>query len=229
MIDDIPEVSDLDATPDAPTDPFGIGTPVDRDEPRPFSVLGLLLALVGAAGMAMAITLLYNGMATVMQTQGGFVATGGPYVIAHPAPTWVGLVPLSIFAIFLFGAVGIYASNHGWGVNPVAFAWAGLFISLGWNFLRLGFFPPEGLQGAWAWIACGVVFWIMGFAPLLFMVRQARSAIRGLIERQNSGDARKAWRLPEQGDTTAAYIGAQLAGVAGGIAAGVAVFSWVAG
>src|SRR5574340_303278 len=69
--------------------------------------LGSLAAFVGAAGMAAAIALLYQGMATVMETAGGFVATGGPYAIAHPAPDWIWIMPGSIFVLIIFGGVSI--------------------------------------------------------------------------------------------------------------------------
>ena len=58
---------------------------------------------------------LYQGMAEIMTTQGGFVASGGPYEIAHPAPGWGWLVPVSILALFAFGGLSLWASMRGWG------------------------------------------------------------------------------------------------------------------
>jgi hypothetical protein len=59
----------------------------------------------------------------------------------------------------------------------VFLAWPALFLSLGWNFLDYGFFPPEGADGwVWSWIFCGVLFVIMGAAPLLFVVGAWREA-----------------------------------------------------
>jgi len=200
-----------------------------EEAPRPrVSILGMLLAFVGAAGIAASITLLYQGTGFIMETAGGFVATGGPYVIAHPAPDWVWLVPATIFGLIGFGILGIVASGRGWGLNPMVFAWMGLFISLGWNFLRLGFNPPEGLQGAWAWIMCGVIFWIMGLAPTLLAFSAARAGFQSLVDRQDA-DARRAWRVPKRSDTTGVYLVAQLVGVAGGIWLGVVLFGQITG
>ncbi len=189
---------------------------------------GVLLTLLSAAGVAACIALLYQGMGTIMATQGGFVASGGPYEITNPAPQWAWIMPASIFGLFLFGGLGVYASNRGWGISPVLFAWSGLFIALGWNFLRLGFNPPPDLQGAWAWIMCGIVFWIMGFAPLLLVASIFRNAWSSLVARQNA-DARRVWSPPSRHDTTGAYLALQVVGAIIGVWAGVALFGIVAG
>ncbi len=178
--------------------------------------------------MAASIALLYQGTGTIMATQGGFVARGGPYVIANEAPQWVWIVPVSIFGLFIFGGIGIYASSRGWGINPVIFGWSGLFIALGWNFLRLGFNPPPDLQGAWAWIMCGIVFWIMGFAPLLLFISAFGHAWAGVLARQNS-DTRRVWTTPSRRDTTGTYLVLQFVGALLGVWAGVALFGVIAG
>ncbi len=46
----------------------------------------------------------------------------------------------------------------------VFLAWPALFLSLGWNFLAYGFFPPEG-GWVWSWLFCGVLFVLMGAVP----------------------------------------------------------------
>jgi hypothetical protein len=189
---------------------------------------GVLLAVLSAAGLAASIALLYQGTGTIMATQGGFVATGGPYVIANQAPPWVWIVPASIFGIFIFGGIGLYASNRGWGINPAVFAWSALFIALGWNFLRLGFNPPPNLQGAWAWIMCGIIFWIMGFAPLLLFISAFGRAWAAVVARQNS-DARRVWTPPSRRDTTGAYLAVQFVGALLGVWAGVMLFGVIAG
>ena len=47
--------------------------------------------------------------------------------------------------------------------------WAALFGALGFNFLQLGFDPPESMSsgGATGWIVCGVVFWLMALGGLI--------------------------------------------------------------
>jgi hypothetical protein len=187
-----------------------------------------VLALLGAAGITSCIALLYQSMAFIMQAEGGFVASGGPYEIAHPAPDWVWLVPVSILAMFLFGGLGVTASLRGWGANPIAYGWSGLFIALGWNFLRLGLAPPEGLQGAWAWMMCGVAFWAMGIAPVVGPISRAR-ARRQYGPNADSGQPRRTlFGLPTV-PTTGAYIAAQIIGVAGGIVGAIVLFRAITG
>lgn len=223
------EAAEGDEAPPATWTPYeGIHSDAPREERRSFSFLGLLLAVLTAAGIAASIALLYQGMADIMETSGGFVATGGPYVIAQPAPDWVALMPLSVMGIIFFGIANIWAASRGWGISLVIYAWMALFISLGWNFLRLGFNPPKGLQGAWAWILCGVIFWIMGFWPLLLLLAPGRSWFEALVSRQ-SGDARKAWRVPKRSDTTGAYLAAQVVGAVAGVVGAVVLFGFITG
>ena len=200
----------------------------DTAERAGFSLVGWVVAFAGAAGLAGCITLLYRGMAVIMSTEGGFVASGGPYEIAHPAPDWAWLVPLSIMSGMAFGGMSLAGSFRGWGVNPALFAWMGLFISLGWNFLRLGLIdPPENLESGWGWVVSGVVFWLMGFAPSVMLVHVVRDTWRQVLGRQ-TGPARIAWAMPAATRTTPAYVAAQLLGVAGGIAGALALFASVA-
>ena len=102
---------------------------------------------------------------------GGACADGGPYVSAQSCPD--GSTPallLGIFGLFLFGGIGaVYGSRLGgiWAAAPL-FAWSGLFLSLGWNFLEYGLFNPPGDETViWGWLICGVLFVAMGLAPLL--------------------------------------------------------------
>ena len=99
--------------------------------------------LVGMAGIAASITIVFLGMRSVLAV-GGQCASGGPYEISVPCPDGTWTLPLAIFAGlgFVFLAVtggarigGIYATLPG-------LAWVGLFCSLGFNFLQWGFAPP---------------------------------------------------------------------------------------
>jgi hypothetical protein len=123
--------------------------------------------LVGLAGLAFCITVLWFGMRAVLDI-GGFCASGGPYEIAVECPDAViASTPLSILGGFLavglllWGAAGL---GPGW-MGTVFLAWPALFISLGWNFLQYGFFPP-GDGWVWSWIICGVLFVAIGAVPL---------------------------------------------------------------
>jgi hypothetical protein len=131
--------------------------------------------LVGVAGLAFCITLLWFGMRAVLDI-GGFCASGGPYVIAEACPDAViATTPLSILGgllavgLMLWGGAGLGA---GW-MGLVFLAWPALFISLGWNFLQYGFFPPDG-GWVWSWIICGVLFVAIGVVPLWVAIAALR-------------------------------------------------------
>ena len=133
-------------------------------QPAPLRVAAYL---VGVAGLAFCITLLWFGMRAVLDI-GGFCASGGPYEIAVECPDAViASTPLSILGGFLavglmlWGAAGL---GTGW-MGTVFLAWPALFISLGWNFLQYGFVPP-GDGWVWSWIICGVLFVAIGAVPL---------------------------------------------------------------
>ena len=123
--------------------------------------------LLGVAGLAFCITLLWFGMRAVLDI-GGLCASGGPYEFAVECPDAViASTPLSILGgvlavgLMLWGAAGL---GPGW-IGTVFLAWPALFISLGWNFLQYGFFPP-GDGWVWSWIICGILFVAMGAVPL---------------------------------------------------------------
>ena len=102
---------------------------------------------------------------------GGYCAEGGPYVIAQHCPDGVALLlPLAIFAGL--GCAGLMgwkgAALGGPYAGLVALAWPALFISLGWNFLQFALFPPPPDTGIeLGWLIPGVLFVIMGAAPLV--------------------------------------------------------------
>ena len=130
-------------------------------------------------GAAFAITTLYHGMRGVMRL-GGMVASGGPYAIAHPAPSWVWIMPAAIVAGMAFFFINLF-SGRGAGVNLMPLAWPGLFLSLGWNFLEFAFSPPGGGL-AWGWLVCGVMFFLMGGLPLLLAFKPAREKVRSRLQ-----------------------------------------------
>jgi len=126
-------------------------------------------------GAAFCITCLYHGMRGIMRL-GGMVASGGPYVIEHPAPSWVWIMPVSVLLGMACFFINLFSSDPE-GVNLMPLAWPGLFLSLGWNFLEFTFNPPGGGL-AWGWLICGVVFVLMGGLPLLLAFKAARNKIR---------------------------------------------------
>jgi hypothetical protein len=191
-------------------------------ETAPVSILGVVLALVGAGGIAASITVLYRGMGTIMETSGAFVASGGPYEIASPAPDWVWVMPVAIWTMIIFGGLALYATKKGWGESPIIVSWMGLFISLGWNFLRLGLHPPEFMTSTWGWIVPGVLFWIMGIVPGGFVVSW-------LIDVFKDVRAQRPLSTISGRPTRAIYLLLQVVGVAAGILGGSALFASVTG
>ena len=131
--------------------------------------------LVGVAALAFCITLLWFGMRAVMDL-GGFCASGGPYVVAVECPDAVlATTPLSIFGGFAAAGLMIWGGTAlgGSWMSLVFLAWPALFLSLGWNFLEYGFFPPDG-GWIWSWLFCGAVFVLMGGVPLIGAIGMLR-------------------------------------------------------
>jgi hypothetical protein len=159
---------------------MGFGSVAQSPTVRPRAAIAFL---VGIAGLAFSMTILWLSMRTVMGI-GGACASGGPYVPAVQCPdVVVALTPLSIFGMFIFGGLALWggaAIDARWAAL-LFLGWPALFLSLGWNFLEFGVRPPGGDAGdiEWSWIFCGVIFVIMGGGPLLGVfwgVRQASGA-----------------------------------------------------
>ena len=145
-----------------------ITTPA-RYAPPWLAIAGFLLGMAGVAG---SITVVFLGMRSVLDV-GGQCASGGPYVIAVPCPDGTWTLPLAVFAGlgFVFLAVaggtkvgGIYATLPG-------LAWTGLFCSLGFNFLQWGIAPPadpsvDSSGGGLVFVLLGLMFEAMGIVPL---------------------------------------------------------------
>ena len=113
---------------------------------------------------------------------GGFCASGGPYVIAVECPDAVlATTPLSIFGGFLAAGLIVWggAALGGAWMSLVFLAWPALFLSLGWNFLEYGFFPPDDSDWIWSWLFCGVLFVLMGAVPLVIGIGLAREGSGG--------------------------------------------------
>ena len=127
---------------------------------------------------------IYLGMRGVMRL-GGFVARGGPYEIAHPAPDWIWIFPVSMMLLMASMFVSLFAASRISGPNIMALSWSALFITLGWNFVQFGFGIGMGGELAFGWIICAVTFALMGLIPLIFILR---SFFRSLGERTNSGN-----------------------------------------
>jgi hypothetical protein len=98
-------------------------------------------------------------------------------------------VPLALIGgLFgLFGSAGLimwFGSRIGAGqAAVVALGWPALFLSLGFNFVDYAIHPPdvEPLP-VWGWLVPGIIFWVMGGAPLVVGLaawREARAGRQG--------------------------------------------------
>ena len=146
------------------------------DSDSRYDVVDVALYLLGIAGLAASLTLLFLSMRAVMDV-GGFCAEGGPYEIQTHCPEGTALLlPLSIFAGLGSAAlVGWKGSQIGGAFGAlVGLAWPALFISLGWNFLEYGLWPPGGDGIVWGWLIPGVIFEAMGILPLLGLLPSRR-------------------------------------------------------
>jgi hypothetical protein len=152
----------------------GDGTSLLRTAVRVLVVFASLLVTVAS------ITVLFLAGRAVMDI-GGSCASGGPYVVARSCPkgtAW--MAPVSIFVGLAAVLVYAVACLRLPGPRLVLLAWPALFLSLGWSFWEYGLDPPDGADGvAVGWIVCGVVFVLMGGAPLLLF--RSREALRGLL------------------------------------------------
>jgi hypothetical protein len=158
------------------------------DESRQAPVRAVVLLLIGVAGLAMCLTLLFLGMRAVMDV-GGYCAEGGPYAIEQHCPEGIPLAIVgSIFAGLASAAVATAGGVQiGGPYAGIAFlAWPALFISLGWNFLEYGLRPPGDATGPdLGWLTCGVVFVVMGAFPLLgFLPTRRARTVRDRVAMQ---------------------------------------------
>ncbi len=146
----------------------------------PRRLVAALVAFAGATAFTACLLTLVSGIRNVMVTDGGFCASGGPYVIAHQCSSSdIRLIMIGIFGALI--AAGFYAGGTAGLGSKAASAglilWAALFGTLGWTFLSTG-----RHNHATGMLFTGVLFLVMaagGLLPLLFSL---------------AGDLRKAGR-----------------------------------
>jgi hypothetical protein len=191
------------------------------------------LTVVGMAGVTAALTIMFFAMRAVMEIGGSCASGNTPYEISRPCPDGVpGLMIGSIFlGLLLLGVYGLNAV----GPNLTLLAWPALFLSLGWNFLDFGVNPPDGSDGlVWGWLLCGVLFVLMGGAPLLIGIKavmqgretRATRARKSLANRYSSTER----DVIDRGTTVwKVGLGLQLASIAVGIWLGIELYEWGSG
>jgi hypothetical protein len=142
------------------------GAAVPSPERPAVPVAKAVAAVVLAAGVACAITVVFLAMRRVMDI-GGACASGGPFVPVQPCPEGVpgllvGGIILGLAMAFAYAWVTLSAGIPGFAW----LMWPALFGALGWNFIDYGVSPPDGGDPVWGWLVCGVVFFLMALLPL---------------------------------------------------------------
>lgn len=140
----------------------------DARDPRAPTIGVRLGYLVGVFGLAFSITALWLGMRAVMDI-GGSCGSGGPYEIAVPCPDGIDLLLFLAFPLG-FASVGVMvwkgAQIGSQWVGLAGLAWPALFLSLGWNFIEYGLWPPYPGGAELGFLVPGVIFLLMGGVPL---------------------------------------------------------------
>jgi hypothetical protein len=138
-------------------------------------LISLVAVFIGSLGFAACLTGVYMAMRDLMINSGGACASGGPYAInpeqvcsaGQTGLLMGGIIGGLIFSGILVWGSDAYADDGFYGVGLLL--WAALFGALGFNFIQLGFNPPDNMDdsGATGYIICGVVFWLMALGGLI--------------------------------------------------------------
>ena len=171
-------------------------------------------ASVSAIGLGACITVVtLGGMATM--DRGGFVASGGPYQIAHPVPEGFWILPIAFIGLWVFPvAHGIFASRiKGFGL--IYFTWCAVWTSVGGTTFWYGLNPPDGEGLAWGWLIMGGIFLLVGLGSAWLYVSYLRSPDRQPSEMPANQ------RVP--------YAVLIAASIAAGVVVGLQIFAAVVG
>lgn len=180
-----------------------------------------VLTFVGAAGVAIGLTLLFYGMRSVMEIGGSCASGNVPFEISRPCPDGVaGAMVGGIFGGLI--ALGIYAFNA-LGPNLTLLAWPSLFLSLGWNFLEYGVNPPGDGGLAFGWLIPGVLFVAMGGVPLVFALSALRSKRATARDAGTAGPQPEVVRTTRVNTSTAGWV-LQVVALVFGVWAGIQLF-----
>jgi hypothetical protein len=142
-------------------------------------LVAALVAFGGGTAFTACLLALAAGMRDVMRTDGGFCASGGPYVIAHQCSAAdIHLIMAGIFGALI--AAAFYAGGSAGLGSKAASAglllWAALFGTLGWNFVS------AGRAGASGMLFTGVLFLVMAAGGLIpVLARLARDLRRPAV------------------------------------------------
>jgi hypothetical protein len=144
-------------------------------------LLAAIGVVAGAAGLTAFLLSASRGMRDVMVTDGGFCASGGPYVIARQCSggdmrlLLVGILAgLACAGAYLIGTAGLGQSAAAAGL----LAWTAPFGVLGWNFISLGLRPGAGRAASSGWLVTGGVFWAMALGGLVLALVTLAGTLR---------------------------------------------------
>lgn len=141
--------------------------PVSRVSWRTSSVTRVFGSAFGWFSGALALTLLFQAVSALADL-GGFCARGGPYEIAvECTDAIVVFAPSSILGGLIALAVAAVLAG-GFGASFLVFAWPALFVSL-----SVTFFRTFVQFGDFSGLIVGVLFVVMGLAPLVLVLRAA--------------------------------------------------------
>ena len=134
-------------------------------------------AALGAVGLGACVVITNLGGMAIMD-EGGFVASGGPYEIAHPVPDGFWILPVAFVGLFVFPLVhGIFASRiKGFGL--AYWTWCAVWTSIGATTFYYGFNPPGSDGLAWGWLIMGGIFLLVGLGSTWIYVSYLRSPNR---------------------------------------------------
>jgi hypothetical protein len=124
-----------------------------------------IAAAICAIGISACLTINVLGGVKIMDA-GGFVASGGPYEIAHPVPTGLGVLPLAWVGLFAFSIAHVIFASRIKAPQLVYATWCALWTGVGAVTLQYGLRPPNGAALAWGWIIMGGVFLMVGLGSI---------------------------------------------------------------
>lgn len=183
----------------------------------------LLGTAVGAAGLSAGLMITMMGQLRMMDL-GGYVASGGPYTIAHPAPEWAWVLPVAFVSVWVFAGINIIFAGQAGGFGLGYATWCAAFTWAGANFLWYGFSPPGGAGLAWGWLVSGIVFTLVGLASTwVVMLTNARERYRASVTAPKGFSEKAAVTYRR------AFWEIQLLSIAAGLVGGYALFGSVAG
>src|SRR5580658_4518956 len=144
-------------------------------------LLGAAVIVAGGAAFTACLLSANTGMRDVMDVDGGFCASGGPYVVAHQCSgadarlLLVGILGGLLAAAVYAGGTTLFGRS---GSSAGLAGWVAVFGAFGWNFISLGIHPAAGQGPVVGFLISGVVFWALALGGLLLLFTGLASDLR---------------------------------------------------